>query len=200
LNSVWDDSVRKFARAKLQSAFGLVYSEPTPYYNDSYNFGGQSLTVFVDTCTYMGSPAKAIIRDLDTLIDEYSSGSINLVAFQAGCASLKSDCLGLTNSSPTIIAGSFVMTALASASFWSANASVLDNYTPQALSATDDKILKADASAAGKAVITTAITGAIPIAPVTGHFAGCVGSIYKGVIIGIGQEGTWLDVIGSWFF
>ncbi len=93
------------------------------------------------------------------------------------------------------------MTAKSSAEFWLEHASEFSNHTQHAISATDEKILKADASAAGKGLVTTLVTTqSITHAVTVAYFAGCVGSIHKGIVIGFGLEGSWWDVISGWFF
>lgn len=67
------------------------------------------------------------------------------------------------------------------------------------MSDSDRKILTADGMSAGAGVAGVLKAGKKLARGIVGaYFSAGAGSIYKGVMIGFGMEGSWLDTIGGW--
>lgn len=212
VNSSWDDSVRSVVRNRIIIDYGTDPDTLGPHIVNT-SLGDETFASYGDTCTGFGTKARWVLRRLDTILTQYTNSSISLSAFDVECIKLRDTCLTLLDTFQIVTAGAMVMTTKGSAHFWSANKAVFVSYMQQGwikgghnrdgfvqMSETDRKILAADGYTAGAGVAQTLKKNAKRLGRglAGAYFSACVGSIYKGVMIGFGMEGGWLDTIGGW--
>lgn len=183
LNSFWDDSVIAVTSASVTSIYGLT--KPSGYYTTDPFEHMPTITEFADTVSGLGSSARQVLRDLDTLAIQYENSTISLATFQDETDSLRAQCLTLPTSEGRL-AGTLLMTVKSSADWWNDNAGKIDDFTPQALSGSDRKILTADGVGAARGYMVGLFMGGIPGSWFGAYTNGCTASIVRGVLLGFG--------------